>query len=185
MKKQDKEKVVLELKEKLSRAKSIYIADYTGLNVADITQLRRDFRQGGSEFKVVKNTLTRRAIEGTGFAEANEHLTGQIGLGIAYEESTVPAKVLQDFFKRIEKPKVRMFFVEGKPYSGEKLAEIASLPSRNELLAQVVRCVQAPLVNLVSTLDGMIRGLIYTIDGLKEKREKEAPAEQTSEDKQT
>lgn len=173
MPKPEKIKQVEELRDKITRAKSLFLTDYTGLKVADLTHLRRQFRKSGAEFKVAKNTLIRRALEGTVYSEISQELVGQTGVGFAYDDPTLPTKVLHDFFKRIEKPKVKLFYVEKKRYAGPQLAQIAGLPSREVLLSQVLTNIQAPLANLVGTLDSMLGNLVRTIEGIGEKKEKQ------------
>lgn len=176
MAKPEKAKVVEQLKEKISRAKAVYLTDYTGLKVLDLTQMRREFQKNGAEFKVAKNTLIRRALEGTDFQSLSEHLTGQSGLVFGYDDPTVPARVLQDYFKRLEKPKVKLFYLEGKHFTGADLLKIATLPSKEVLLARVVGQIQAPLASLVYTLNGMLASLVTTVDNIREKKERETAA---------
>jgi large subunit ribosomal protein L10 len=168
-----KVKQIEALKEKVANAKSFFLTDYTGLNVLDLTRLRRELQKNGGEFKVAKNTLIRLALEDTQYSGVAEYLVGQTGLGFGYDDPSLPAKVLHDFFKRIEKPKVRIFYLEGRQYPGTQLSTIAALPSKEQLLAQVVGNIQGPLINLVSTLDLMLSGLVTSIDQIKEKKERE------------
>ncbi len=169
----EKLKEVELLKEKVGQAKSLFLTDYSGLNMEDMSNLRRELRKSKAEFKVAKNTLIRRALEGTAYAEISEQLSGQTGIGFGYDDPALPAKILHDFFKRIEKPKVKLFYIEGRQFTGQQLSQIANLPSREVLLAQVVAAVQAPMVNLVGTLEGMISKLIRTIEAIKEQKEKQ------------
>ena len=167
----EKAKEVELLKEKFSTAKSLFLTDFTGLNMGDMFQLRRELRKSKAEFRVSKNTLIRRALEGTNYATVSEQLSGQTGLGFGYDDSTLPAKILHDFFKRIEKPKVKLFFLEGRQYAGKELSQIATLPSREVLLAQLIGAIQAPIANLVGTLEGMLSNLVRTIEAIKDKKE--------------
>jgi len=160
------------IKEKVTRAKSLFLTDYSGLKVLDMTHLRRELQKSKAEFKVAKNTLIQRALEGTAYSSLSQHLTGQIGIGFGYDDPTWPAKVLHDFFKRIEKPKVKVFYLEGRSYPGNQLSQIASLPSKDVLLTQVLGGIQSPLVNLVGTLKGMLSNLVLTLEALREQKEK-------------
>ena len=161
------------LREKINSAKGLFLTDYTGLKMEDMSRLRRELRKSNGEFRVSKNTLIRRALEGTVYSGISEQLSGQTGIGFGYDDSTLPAKVLHDFFKKIEKPKVKIFFLEGRQYIGRELSQIATLPSREVLLAQLIGAIQAPLVNLVGTLDGMLGNLVRTIEAIREKKEKQ------------
>jgi len=176
MPKPEKIKQVEELKEKLGRTKSLFVTDYSGLNVFDLSHLRRELKKSGGEFRVAKNTLIRRALEGTSYAEVSQLLAGQTGLGFGYDDPTVPAKIFHDFFKRLEKPKVKVFYLEGRQWTSRELSQIATLPPKEVLLSLVLAGIQAPLVNLVSTLDGMLANLVRTIDSLHDKRAKDSPA---------
>src|SRR4030067_838603 len=144
------------IKEKISSAKSVFITDYTGLKVEEMTRLRRELLKNKAEFKIAKNTLIRRALQGTIYESISDQLTGQTGLGFGYGNPTVPAKVLYDFFKKIEKPKVKFFYLDGRQFAAQDLGQIANLPSREVLLSQVIATIQAPLSSLVGTLNGML-----------------------------
>lgn len=169
----EKVKEVELLKEKVSQAKSLFLTDYSGLNMEDMSKLRRELRKSKSEFKVAKNTLIRRALEGTPYSEIAEQLSGQTGLGFGYDDPALPAKILHDFFKRIEKPKVKLFFIEGRQFGDRQLSQIANLPAREVLLAQVVAAVQAPMINLVGTLEGILSNLVRTVEAIKEQKAKQ------------
>lgn len=169
----EKVKEVELLKEKIGTAKSLFLTDFTGLNMENMFHLRRELRKSKAEFRVSKNSLIRRALEGTVYANVSEQLSGQTGLGFGYDDSTLPAKILHDFYKRIEKPKVKLFFLEGRQYAGKELSQIATLPSKEVLLAQVIGAIQAPLANLVGILDGMLSNLVRTIEAVKYKKEKQ------------
>jgi large subunit ribosomal protein L10 len=169
--KENKHKVVAELKEKFGKSKGVYFTDFTGLTVGDITKLRREFREKGSEFEVAKNTLIRKAIQDSVFSELDQFLTGPTGLGFGYSDPFAVAKILNDYYKRIEKPKVKAFWLEGKTYKFENLAAIALLPPKEVLLQQILGSLNSPISNLVFTLQGVLRNLVGTVEALKEKKE--------------
>lgn len=168
----EKEKVVSELKEKLAPAKSLFLTDFTGLNVEEITTLRRNFREKKVEYKVAKNSLIRLALQQTGLEDVSDHLDGPTGLVVGYEDPTVPAKVLYDFQKKVEKPRIKIFWMEGKLFGGEELARLARVPSREILFAQILNSLNSPLTNLVGTLQGMLRNFIGLVEALQEERSK-------------
>jgi len=169
----EKVKEVEMLREKINSAKGLYLTDYTGLKMEDMSRLRGELRKSKGEFKVSKNTLIRRALEGTVYSGISEELSGQTGIGFGYDDPTLPAKILHEFYKKIEKPKVKIFFLEGRQYESKELSQIATLPSREILLAQVIGAIQAPLANLVGTLDGMLSNLVRTLEAIKDKKEKQ------------
>ncbi len=169
----EKVKEVELLREKINSAKGLFLTDYTGLKMEDMSRLRRELRKSKAEFKVSKNTLIRRALEGTVYSGISEELSGQTGIGFGYDDPTLPAKILHEFYKKIEKPKVKIFFLEGRQYGSKELSQIATLPSREVLLAQVIGAIQAPLANLVGTLDGLLSNLVRTLEAIKDKKEKQ------------
>ncbi|MGB2697180.1 MAG: 50S ribosomal protein L10 [Candidatus Zixiibacteriota bacterium] len=161
-----KEEVVDKLKEKLKQSKSLYITDFTGLNVDQINQLRRDFKKQGAEFVVTKNSLWKLAVRDLGLDPLLNYLEGPTGIVFGYEDPFVPAKILYDFNKKTDKPKTKAFWVEENLFQGEKLEELARLPSREGLLTQIVGSINSPITNLVCTLDGVLRNFIGTIEAI-------------------
>ena len=168
----EKEKVVSQLKDKLAQAKSLFLTDFTGLNVEDTTELRRNFRENKVEYKVAKNSLIRLAVQQTGFESISDHLEGPTGLVFGYDDLTVPAKVLYDFQKKKDMPKIKIFWMEGKLFGEEELKRLARLPSRKELLGQILMSVNSPMSNLVGTFHGVLRNFIGLIDALQEAKSK-------------
>jgi len=180
MLKTEKTKLVQEIKEKLEKSNSIFLADYTGLNVEDITRLRRSLKEKEVEFKIAKNTLTRLAAKESGKESILNYLEGPIGVAFIYGDPTWAAKIFYESFKKIEKPKIKAFLIENQLYAGEKLREWASLPPKEEVLAELVAALNSPMANLVGILNSVIQSFVITLEGLKEKREKEEPAPQIS-----
>jgi large subunit ribosomal protein L10 len=170
----DKEKTINELKEKLSTTKSLFLTDFRGLNVLEINQLRRELKKGGAEYEVAKNTMIRRAAQDTEFEMIRDHLKGPTGLVFSYENPVSPAKVLFDLFKKVEKPKVKVIWMDGRLLDQDYLKKLAALPSREVLLTQILGGINSPLTNLVGTLQGVMRNFVGVIDALKEEKSKAA-----------
>ena len=168
----EKKKVVSQLKDKLTQAKSLFLTDFTGLNVEETTKLRRNFRENKVEYKVAKNSLIRLAVQQTGFESISDHLEGPTGLVFGYDDLTVPAKVLYDFQKKTEKPKIKVFWMEGKLFGEEELKRLARLPSREGLFGQILMTLNSPMSNLVGTFHGVLRNFIGLIDALQEAKSK-------------
>ena len=166
MLKPQKAEVVDKIKEKLKQSKSLYITDFTGLNVDQINQLRRDLKKQGAEFVVTKNTLWRLAVKDSGFDSLLNYLDGPTGVAFGYEDPLVPAKILYDFNKKTEKPKTKALWIEKSLLDGERLEELAKLPSREGLLTQIVGSINSPLTNLVGTLEGILRNLVGTLEAI-------------------
>jgi len=166
----EKTSVVEELTEKFSSSASFFLTDFTGLTVAGATGLRKGLRELRSSYRVAKNTLIRIAAQNAARPDLGQYLTGQTGIAFAPEDPIAAAKVLADFIKKNERPKVKAFYLDGRLYPGAELARIAALPGKAELLAKMVGAIQAPLVNLVGTLDGVVRKFVLTIEALAKKK---------------
>jgi large subunit ribosomal protein L10 len=164
MKKPEKDKLVAELKEKLNGAKALYYTDFTGLNVKRMTDLRRKLRKANVEYVVIKNTLALRAVNEAGLVGTK--LKGQTGLVIA-KDAVAAAKVLSDFAKENDaRPAVKGGLLEGKAINVEQVKKLASLPSREQMLADLGAGLQSPLAAFV----GALNGLMYMMVGALEAR---------------
>jgi large subunit ribosomal protein L10 len=166
MLKSDKEKTVNELKEKLSLTRSLFLTDFRGLNVEDLSRLRRDLRKGGAEYRVTKNTMIRMAAQESGFTAITDYLKGPTGLIFAYQDPTSPAKILYEFLQKGDKPKIKTIWMEGRLFGENQLKRLATLPPKEVVLSQIVTSMNAPISNFVGTLQGMLRNLIGVIDAI-------------------
>ena len=168
----DEKKVAIidELHDKFLRSKVGILSDYRGLNVQQITDLRNKLRDVSVEFKVIKNTLARRASKDTQFESIIDRFVGPTSIVISYDDIAAPAKVLIPFAKREPKLKITAGIIEGKAVSPEEIVTLAELPSREELLSRVLCGFQAPLTNLVGVLQGILRKFLYTLKALEEKK---------------
>jgi large subunit ribosomal protein L10 len=171
MRRQEKETVVAELAEKISRAKSLFLADFTGLTVEQANELRREFQKSKVDYRVVKNTLAKKALESTaGFDKVLENLRGPTAIAFAYDDPVSPAKIIRKFIEKHEKPTVKACVVENLVYDGSKLAELSRLPSRQELLASILGTLQSPIVGLVNAVQAVARDLIGIVSAIEEKK---------------
>lgn len=143
-----KKQVVSEVAAKLRDSKSTVVVDYRGLNVAEVTELRKQLREAGVEFKVYKNTLTRRAAEEAGLADLNEALTGPNAIAFSMEDVIAPAKVLNDFAKKHDALEIKAGVIEGNVATVAEVKALAELPSREGLLSMLLSVLQAPIRNL-------------------------------------
>ncbi|GAB6450496.1 MULTISPECIES: 50S ribosomal protein L10 [Bacillus] len=143
-----KQQVVTEIADKLRASKSTIVVDYRGLTVSEATELRKQLREAGVEFKVYKNSLTRRAAESAEMAELNEFLTGPNAIAFSNEDVVAPAKVLNDFAKDHEALEIKAGVIEGKLVTLDEVKAIATLPSREGLLSMLLSVLQAPIRNL-------------------------------------
>jgi len=154
-------------------AAAIFLADFTGLNVADITALRRKCRENGVQFTVVKNTLAIKATRALELSELEPHFQGPTAVAVSTDDPTSPARVLLDFRKEHEdKPQVKLGFVEGRILDAEEVKALASLPTRDQLISQVMQLAMAPAQNLVYALNDTMTRLVRVTDAVRDAMEK-------------
>jgi len=165
---------VKELADKIREAKSFVLADYRGLTVEQDTQLRREMRQAGVEYTVVKNSIIRFAAHETGYEALDKYLEGPTALAISLNDPVAPSKLLTKFAKQYEKLEIKAGVVEGKIVDIDGIKSIASLPSREELVAKVVGGLSGPLYGIVNVLNANIRGLVVALNAVAEKKQAEA-----------
>ena len=161
---------VIELTEKLEKAKAIYFTDYLGLDVGSVTELRKMFFEQEIEFCVAKNTLIKLAAENNKIEGLEDFLSGPTALAISYDEPTKPAKVIKKFAKAHEKPEVKGILFEGRVLQSDRFESIASLPSREELLSHFVGTIQSPLSGLVRILNASMSNMVYVLTNLKDSK---------------
>ncbi|EOD01484.1 50S ribosomal protein L10 [Caldisalinibacter kiritimatiensis] len=169
-----KKQIVSEIKEKIDNAQSVVLVDYRGLNVEEVTELRKKFREAGVEYKVYKNTLMRFAFKDAGLEEFNEYLTGPNAVAFGYEDPVSPAKVTHEFAKEHETLEIKAGVVDGKVISLEEVKSLAELPSKEQLIAQVLGGLNGPISGFANVLQANIRNLAYALNAIKEKKEAEA-----------
>jgi large subunit ribosomal protein L10 len=150
--KSEKEQLITELNEKFARAKTAVLAEFSKLDVATVTQLRKKFRDGGVDYKVLKNTLAKRAAKGTPLEVISDDFTGPVAVAIGYEDVVAPAKILQDFIKNLESIKVRSAVVEGKKVDAKGVEALAKMPGLPELRAMLLGMLNQPAGKLVRTI---------------------------------
>lgn len=170
----EKEAVVAELAEKFSAHDNVYLADFTGLNVADTMELRRQLREADVEYRVVKNTLARRAMTAAGIdVDLDVLFTGPTAVAFGRSDSAAPARVLSDFAKKHRKqlPVIKGGVVAEKLLQPEEVQRIAKLPSRDQLLGQLAGALVAPLSGFAGTLQAVIQSFATVLDQIREQKE--------------
>lgn len=170
--KAQKEAMVTTLAAQVAKSPTIYVTDFTGLNVAHITDLRRRLRAVGVEYVVVKNTLARRALSEQQLKQGGleSFLAGPTALVLAGTDPVSAAKVLSDFAKEFEKPAIKVGLVEGKPVTQAQVKSLAALPSKQQLLAQLGGALQAPMAGFLGVLHGLFYSMVGALEALKEQR---------------
>ncbi|MGC7871474.1 MULTISPECIES: 50S ribosomal protein L10 [unclassified Desulfosporosinus] len=169
---EEKSQVVSEIKEKFQQSSGVVLADYRGLTVAQVTQLRAQLRQAGVEYKVLKNTLVRRAAQEVGVEGLESYLEGPTALAFS-KDPVAPAKILLDFAKanKLKSFAIKAGVLEGKVIGPDGVKNLADLPSREVLLAMVLRGMQAPLAGMANVLQGPIRKMGYALEEVRKLKE--------------
>ncbi len=171
MKRHEKETIVAKVAQKFSRAKGIYLADFTGLTVEQANELRREFRKSGVDYQVVKNTLVKKALENaSGFDKMVDKLKGPTAIAFCYEDPISPAKIIRKFIEKHEKPTVKMCVVENQVYEGSRLNELAKLPTRPELISSILGSIQAPIAGVIGAVQAVARDLVNVLHAIEEKK---------------
>jgi len=169
MNRTEKEQLVSELKEKLEGATALYYTDFTGLNVKRMTDLRRRLRKANVEYVVIKNTLALRAVNESGLV--GERLKGPTGLVVA-KDPVAAAKVITDFAKENDKkPTVKGGLFEGKAIDTAQVTKLASMPSREQMLAELGAGLQSPMAAFVGALNGVLYMFAGALDALRAQKE--------------
>jgi large subunit ribosomal protein L10 len=152
MLKSEKEAVIQELADKFGRVKTAIVAEFSKLNVETVNRLRKKFRDGGVEYKVIKNTLAKRAAKGTTMELVASDFTGPVALALSYTDVVAPAKILSEFIKDLETIKVRSAVVDGKKVDANGVKALAKMPGLPELRAKILGLLTQPATKLVRTV---------------------------------
>jgi large subunit ribosomal protein L10 len=162
---EEKQQVAEELATRLRDADTIFLTDFTGLDVKEITEFRTKVRDGGLEYRVVKNTLARRAIEGLELDALDEHLVGPTALLLGGSDPVAPARIIRDFAREHDsRPVVKIALIERQVVTPGNVEAMADLPSRDELLGSIAGGLTTPIAGIVGVLAGLIRDVTYMIE---------------------
>ncbi|MCK6619285.1 MAG: 50S ribosomal protein L10 [Calditrichaceae bacterium] len=168
-----KEAIVKEITEKFSSARSIFLADFTGVNGNTITELRKGFRESKIEYRVVKNTLAKLSFDNAGIQGMEQYLEGVNSYLISYDDPAMPIKVVEKYKKELEgKFALKAAFFEGQIVKTEQMAALAKLPGKQELRAQILGMLQAPLSKLVGVVKAPMRNVVGVLKAYEAKSEK-------------
>lgn len=171
MKREEKEQIVAEVAETVRRAHGMFFTDFTGLTVGQATELRREFYKAGVDYRVVKNTLIQKALEHvSGYDTVFNRLAGPTGVAFAFDDPVAPARIIQKFSDKHGKLSLKVCVLDQQVYDGSKLKDLASLPSRKELMASVLGSVQAPLAGVPTVINAVLRDLVSVIGEIEKKK---------------
>jgi len=171
----EKEATIAELKERIQNNEIAILARYIGINVEQVTDLRKQLRDQGALFKVYKNTLAKRALDELGYSEAAAFLDGPVAWAFC-QDPLVPAKILKEFAKKVDRVGMNGGILAGRVVSAERLVALADLPGKEVLLAQTVGTIAAPLRNLVGVLNALPRNMVNVIDQIRKQKEEQQAA---------
>ena len=161
---------VEQLTDKLAKAKAVYFTEYHGLNVEDITDLRREFSKNGIEFKVAKNTLIKLAANNNKLTGLNSLLTGSTAIALSYDDPTGPARILKQFRKEHELPEVKGIIFDGEILEGKEFERIADLPTKEQSLSMLVSALSSPMTQLALTLKSSMTDLGNALSNIKDQK---------------
>ena len=170
---QQKIDLVNEIKEKIENSQSIVFVDNKGMTVEQVTELRKQLRENGVDYKVYKNTMLKRAFDALGYEDVKEHLVGPSAVAFGLEDAVQPAKILVDFAKDNDRIEIKAGFLDGKAVDVAAVETLAKLPSREVLIAQLLGGLNAPIQGLATVLSANIKGLAVALDQIREKKEQE------------
>jgi len=172
MNKNQKIELVENLSNKFNNASALYFTKYTGMNVMQATELRSKFKENNVEYIISKNTLTKLAIEKSGLDESSfsKYLNGQIGIAYATDDPTAPARVIKDFSKSNECLEVVGLFFDGEIYESNKYNELASLPSKEELLTKLVVGINSPMTKVAMCFKSSMSNFVNVLSSLKDSK---------------
>lgn len=172
--KESKKKIIKDIIEKLRESKGIVLIDYKGMNVSQINSIREGLKEKNVQFRIVKNSLVERASEELNIKEITKDLVGCTAITFSDEDTVAPARLLKEIFKKNKiELRVKAGLVEGNILGPEQIMQVASLPSKEVLIAQVVAGIKSPLYSLVLILQSPLRGLVYTLETIRKKKEEE------------
>ncbi|MBR5899864.1 MAG: 50S ribosomal protein L10 [Clostridia bacterium] len=161
---------VQEIKQKIQDAKSVVLVKFEGLTVAEDTELRREFRKNNVEYKVLKNTLVRRAFNDLGVTDFDDDLNGPTSVAFGADETGAAKVVIEAVKKYDKKVSVKSAYVDGGKVDESGVKELASMPSKEQLVAKMLGSLQAPISNFVGVLSAMPRSLVIALNAIAEKK---------------
>jgi len=171
MKRSEKEQIVAEVAEVAGRAHGLFFTDFSGLTVAQATELRREFHKSGIAYRVVKNTLIQKALDQIGgYDTVTPQLVGPTGVVFAFDDPIAPARIIQKFSEKHNRLSLKVCVLDKQVFDGSRLGELAKLPSRKEMMAAILGSVQAPLAGVPMVINAVVRDLVSVVGAIEKKK---------------
>ena len=161
--KDKKIELVESLKEKFSKARGLIVANYHGISVSQMQELKKDLKKVNAEFTVAKNTLIHKALEGSKSTLPAETLEGPTAILFSYQEPIEAIKKLADFIKNYDLPKIKLGILDNEVLTSERVLELSKIPGKQELYTKVVSSLNSPILGFVNVLNGNLRNLVYVL----------------------
>lgn len=171
MRKSEKASVIESFSEKLKSTQAVIVAEYRGLKVSELTEIRLEIKKNSGHFKVIKNRLAKRAIAGTGWAALESHLKGPVGIVSSDQDPVILSKVVTKYAETFPAFKLKAGLLGGKLLDPKGIEALSKLPSKEELYAKLLGTLQAPALGVVRTLQGVPQKLVMALKAISEKKQ--------------
>jgi len=159
-----------EIKAKIQKAQVAIVTEYRGLSVEEIMKLRRELQKEDGDYMVTKNTLAKIAVKGTEFEVLTDAFKGPIALAFGFKDQVSPAKIMAEFIKKTKKGQIVAAALDGKLFSAEEAKALATLPSREELYAKMLGCINSPASGIANSTNAVITSLVRAVDAVREQK---------------
>ena len=161
---------ISQMKEKIEKAKVAIVTDYKGLSVEEITKLRREIQKEDGDYMVTKNTLAKIAVKGTEYEVLADVLTGPVAIAFGYEDQVVPAKALAKFIKESKKGEILAAAMDGKLLSAAEAKALATLPSKQEIYAKMLGCINSPASGIANSINAVMSSLTRAMAAVRDQK---------------
>ena len=165
-----KQEKIEAIKEKVSKAKVAVVTEYRGMSVEEITNLRRELQKENADYMVTKNTLAKLAVKGTEFEVLDEVFKGPVAIAFGFEDQAAPAKVLVKFIKEKKKGEIIAAAIEGQLLNAEEAKALATIPSREELYAKMLGCINSPATGIAGAVNAVMSSLVRAVDAVAKQK---------------
>lgn len=170
MNKNEKSEVISEVRKLIDESSALYLTNYSGIPVSEITVLRNELRKEGVKYKVIKNTLFQRALKESGkYQKLEDYLTGMTGYAFASSNPVAPAKIIKKYFDASKKFELKACYIEDQFYDGSRLTELANLPSKEEIVAGILSSLNSPAAGVVGAINAVMRDLVSVVDQISKR----------------